>query len=143
MQEACSDLPPGGDNDQQYPLSVDVHPDAVSCLSNLVNGELQRYRAIVHIHNLREAERKRAKEDAEATLLESLDTYPTRVNLCKLVQFPPKLALIPVKPIFLDVAWNYIDYPGRTSQSPLPAASEAAKADQERPKKKGWFGFGR
>ncbi|GAB0132532.1 hypothetical protein EsDP_00000965 [Epichloe bromicola] len=145
VQQASSDLlqQPEDINDQQHPLSVDVHPDAVSFLSNLVNGELQRHRAIVHIHNLREAERKEEKEGPEATLLESLNTYPRRLNLRNIVQFPPKMALIPVKPIFLDVAWNYIDYPGRTSHSPLSGATAAAKADQEQPKKKGWFGFGR
>lgn len=145
VQQASSDLlqQPEDINDQHHPLSVDVHPDAVSFLSNLVNGELQRHRAIVHIHNLREAERKEAKEGPEPTLLESLNTYPRRLNLRNIVQFPPKMALIPVKPIFLDVAWNYIDYPGRTSHSPLSGAAAAAKAEQEQPKKKGWFGFGR
>ncbi|KAG5983807.1 hypothetical protein E4U43_006232 [Claviceps pusilla] len=135
----------GGNDQQQHPLSVDIHPDAVSFLRKLVHGELQRYRAIVHLHNLRDAERKQAREKGPApTLLESLDTYPTRINLRNLVEFPPKLALIPVKPIFLDVAWNYIDYPGRTTQSSAsPAAAETTNTSQEQPKKKGWFGFGR
>ncbi|KAG6008388.1 hypothetical protein E4U21_004593 [Claviceps maximensis] len=146
LEEAYPDSPPGsGDDQQQYPLSVDVHPDAVSFLRKLVSGELLRYRALVHLHNLRKAERKRAKEGPQPTLLESLDTYPTRINLRNLVEFPPKPALIPVKPIFLDVAWNYIDYPGRTKQSSdSPEAAETTNATvQEQPKKKGWFGFGR
>ncbi|KAG6031984.1 hypothetical protein E4U41_007358 [Claviceps citrina] len=166
VQEARSDdAPPEGSSSrsdqqqqQQHPLSVDVDPEAVSFLQTLVNGELQRYRAIVHLHNLREAERKEAKQRVAPTLLESLDTYPPRVDLRRLVEFPPKLALIPVKPIFLDVAWNYIDYPGRTSQpssSSLPDSAQAGQAarqeqqqqeqqqQQQQPKKKSWFGFGR
>ncbi|KAG5933525.1 hypothetical protein E4U53_000959 [Claviceps sorghi] len=152
LEEAYPDSLPGVSNDQQQQpssvlsvLSVDVHPDAVSFLRNLVHGELLRHRALVHLHNLRTAERKQAKEGPQRTLLESLDTYPAHVNLRNLVEFPPKPALIPVKPIFLDVAWNYIDYPGRTTNSSAsPAVAETANANQEQqPKKKGWFGFGR
>ncbi|KAI7665616.1 hypothetical protein KC318_g7010, partial [Hortaea werneckii] len=71
-----------------------------------------------------------------------------------LVQYPPKIQPVPVKPLFLDVAWNYIDYPGRTAE--VPAAKAAApgqdtqmangieeKPAVEQPKKRGWFGFGR
>ncbi|KAG5983758.1 hypothetical protein E4U55_007223 [Claviceps digitariae] len=147
LEEAYSDSPLESSNEpQQHPLNVDVHPDAVSFLRNLVSGELLRYRAIVHLNNLRKAERKQKREGPEPTLLESLDTYPARVNLRNLVEFPPKLALVPMKPIFLDVAWNYIDYPGRTTQpsSAAPSAdTDTAPTTQEQPKKKSWFGFGR
>jgi signal recognition particle subunit SRP68 len=58
---------------------------------------------------------------------------------------------VPVKPLFLDVAWNYIDYPNRPGQQPAVAAPESAsQMDVDEPeaapvqeKKKGWFGFGR
>jgi signal recognition particle subunit SRP68 len=64
------------------------------------------------------------------------------------VTYPPKLEPIPVKPLFFDVAWNYIDYPGRVS---LKEAATAPKAtvqpekgqEQAGQPKKGWFGFGR
>jgi signal recognition particle subunit SRP68 len=50
-----------------------------------------------------------------------------------------------VKPLFFDLAWNYIDYPGR-----LPPASvddklsdkSQATADDKKSGKRGWFGFG-
>ena len=52
---------------------------------------------------------------------------------------------IPVKPLFLDVAFNYIEYPGQTRKVNEKAVNgvvaEAAKVGEE--KKKGWFGFGR
>ncbi|KAK2612577.1 signal recognition particle subunit srp68 [Conoideocrella luteorostrata] len=150
IQDASSKVPLGAadsNQQQQQPLSIDVHPEAVSFLSNLVNGELQRHRAIAHIHNLRDAERKEANGEPEARLVDSLHTYPRRVNLRNLVQFPPKMELIPVKPIFLDVAWNYIDYPTREPQASTASATTAAaagkKAGEEPKKKGGWFGFGR
>jgi signal recognition particle subunit SRP68 len=77
-----------------------------------------------------------------------LHEYPVGgVDLTNIVEFPPKLALIPVKPIFLDVAWNYIDYPGREREAPKPAQAPAQEEGrQEEPQqatKRGWFGFGR
>ena len=53
---------------------------------------------------------------------------------------------VPVKPLFLDVAWNYIEYPGRTQQAkePEPEKVEVEEKKAERPQaKKGWFSFGR
>ncbi|KHN98146.1 Signal recognition particle 68 kDa protein [Metarhizium album ARSEF 1941] len=145
IQEASCNLPRGDDdiNQQQTaPLSIDVTANAVSFLSSLLNGELQRYRAIVHMHNLRNAEREAAEGDFDSPLISKLHIYPRRVNLRKIVEFPPKMELMPMKPIFLDVAWNYIEYPGKTRASTTaPGTSSAAK--EEQPKKKGWFGFGR
>ncbi|KAG5968671.1 hypothetical protein E4U58_001781 [Claviceps cyperi] len=130
-----------------YPLNVDVHPTAIFFLLKLLQGELLRYRAIVHLHNLRKAEREAAKKVPQPSLLETLDTYPTYINPRNLVEWPPKLALIPQKPIFLDVAWNYIDYPGRRKHVPEDEEEEKEKepekVGQEPPKKRGWFGFGR
>lgn len=93
------------------------------------------------MHNLRDAERAAGKGDMETPLVSRLHSYPRRVNLRKIVEFPPKMDLIPAKPIFLDVAWNYIDYPGKTSKPAAPGP--AGSGQEEQPKKKGWFGFGR
>jgi signal recognition particle subunit SRP68 len=101
----------------------------------------------VHIDNLR----KDGKEDAPAVgktpLIEKLHEYPVGgVDLGNIVEFPPKVALIPVKPIFLDVAWNYIDYPGKAPQAaaePAKAAASGKEPEQQQPTKRGWFGFGR
>lgn len=84
-----------------------------------------------------------------APLVESLDRYPLsgEVDLSHLVTFPPKLEAVPVKPLFFDVAWNYIEYPGR---SPLQAVqpqeevlTPSSKGEEKQETKKGWFGFGR
>ncbi|TWU76514.1 hypothetical protein ED733_007561 [Metarhizium rileyi] len=146
IQEASVNLSHGDDGDisqqQTSPLSIDVAAEAVSFLSSLLDGELQRYRAIVHMRNLRDAELEADKGDFDSPLVSKLHVYPRRVNLRKIVEFPPKMELIPVKPIFLDVAWNYIDYPGKT-HAPTTTPGPVGAAKEEQPKKKGWFGFGR
>jgi signal recognition particle subunit SRP68 len=46
----------------------------------------------------------------------------------------------------LDVAWNYVEYPGRApvKQETEPEKAPAEEAKPERPAtKKGWFSFGR
>lgn len=61
------------------------------------------------------------------------------------------MGLIPMKPIFLDVAWDYIDYDSKTqggkaaaAKAPAPVAAKEEQADKKQPPaKKGWFGFGR
>ncbi|GAO18193.1 hypothetical protein UVI_02036940 [Ustilaginoidea virens] len=151
VQEASSKIPPQTDNHHQRPLSIDVHPEAVRYLEKLVNGELQRYRAIVHLHNLRDAERAEAdaEEPIEPPLIKRLHVYPRRINPRKIVEFPPKMELIPLKPIFLDVAWNYIDYPSRkyaegaSGSAPRGSTADQPAAQGDQTKKKGWFGFGR
>ena len=72
------------------------------------------------------------------------------MDLNRLVDYPPKVKPIPVKPIFLDVAWNYIEYPGRGGKGAAAAAqpikSEGKteeKTDGKGTARKGWFGFGR
>jgi signal recognition particle subunit SRP68 len=84
-----------------------------------------------------------------APVVERLNEYPVSgtVDLKNLVTWPPKLKPVPVKPLFFDVAFNYIDYPGRARVS---AESEGEKTEVDerktegqKPAKKGWFGFGR
>jgi len=96
------------------------------------------------------------REEA-APLVERLDEYPAsgRVDLSNLVLYPPRLRAVPVKPIFLDLAWNYIDYPGRgggAMAAPVEGGNGrvngvddegASSKVEEQTKKKGWFGFGR
>lgn len=83
-----------------------------------------------------------------APVVERLNEYPTSgsVDLKNLVTWPPKLKPVPVKPLFLDVAWNYVEYPGRApaKQEPEPEKAQVEETKPERPAaKKGWFSFGR
>jgi signal recognition particle subunit SRP68 len=81
-----------------------------------------------------------------APVVERLNEYPASgsVDLKNLVTWPPKLKPVPVKPLFLDVAWNYVEYPGRApaKQEPEPPKVEETKQETPAPKK-GWFSFGR
>ncbi|KAJ6444498.1 signal recognition particle protein [Purpureocillium lavendulum] len=143
-QESSSKLPNTAQEANRAPLSVEVTSESVSGLEQLLNGELQRHRAIVHIDNLRKAESDEAGKGLQIPLLERLHEYPANgVDLSNLVEFPPKLALIPMKPIFLDVAWNYIDYPGKTGGAAAPAAAPEPAKEPAPQAKRGWFGFGR
>lgn len=75
------------------------------------------------------------------------------MDLQNLVTYPPKLQPIPVKPLFFDAAWNYIEYPGReideevAAEKGAKAAADGVKKETEpqntQQQKKGWFGFGR
>jgi signal recognition particle subunit SRP68 len=83
-----------------------------------------------------------------APVVERLNEYPSSgsVDLKNLVTWPPKLKPVPVKPLFLDVAWNYVEYPGRAPQvqEPEPEKAPVEEKKKEKPQaKKGWFSFGR
>lgn len=84
-------------------------------------------------------------------LIERLDEYPALgsggVDLTNLVTYPPRVEAVPVKPLFLDVAWNYIDYPGRTKTDGdrINGVGDGGvgKGEEKKEIRKGWFGFGR
>lgn len=57
---------------------------------------------------------------------------------------------IPVKPLFFDAAWNYIEYPGREVEESVEngvkgtsSVTEKGSEQNAGQQKKGWFGFGR
>jgi signal recognition particle subunit SRP68 len=129
-------------SDTTTPRNIDIHKNDVRFLHGLLKGELQRCRALVEIDNLK-AKTDSSSTRSHAPLIQSLSEYPGGgVDLENLVAYPPKVEPIPVKPLFFDVAWNYIDYPGQASHA--PQQSTAAEPPQPATqKKKGWFGFGR
>ncbi|KAI1881193.1 hypothetical protein JX265_000019 [Neoarthrinium moseri] len=125
------------------PLNIEIRDTDIEFLTNLLKGELQRCRALVEIDNLR-AKKDSSGIKSTAPLVQRLYEYPTEgADLENLVTYPPKLEPIPVKPLFFDVAWNYIDYPGQTPVASTKAEVSQQKSDEGTPKKKGWFGFGR
>ncbi|POR34600.1 Signal recognition particle subunit SRP68 [Tolypocladium paradoxum] len=142
---STSKLPQSRDATNAFPWNVEVTPEAVDSLGQLLNGELQRHRAIVHIDNLRKDGKDGAGNGVKGVpLIERLHDYPAHgVDLDNLVEFPPKMGLIPMKPIFLDVAWNYIDYPGKAPPE-TPSATPAEPVEEPAPQpRRRWFGFGR
>jgi signal recognition particle subunit SRP68 len=84
-----------------------------------------------------------------APVVDSLTEYPGsgEVDLSKLVEWPPKLKPVPVKPLFFDTAWNYVEYPGKSPAVAVAAtkgdAEGAKKEEAQQPASRGWFGFGR
>lgn len=133
------------------PPNITISPSSLTSLKSLLDAELQRYRALVELSHLSSSPQNASStSNTPSPLIERLSEYPSQpVVLTNLVTYPPKLEPVPVKPLFFDVAWNYIEYPGRETQEPAvveekreskPAGTAAEQATQ---KKGGWFGFGR
>lgn len=128
------------------PPNISVLPSEVTFLNTYLEHEVQRYRALVELSNLTSAA---SQTPNPQPLVERLHEYPSGgVDLGNLVQYPPKLEPIPVKPLFFDAAWNYIEYPGRQVEATPVTKPAVAKKSNEveqtaEEKKKGWFGFGR
>ncbi|KAL5611432.1 uncharacterized protein BROUX77_001588 [Berkeleyomyces rouxiae] len=134
---------------------INVTPAQMQALRALLDAQVLRFRALVHIDTVRATAASSEGTTAEGTtgqaqtplptqlpLVETLGEYPAAgADLNNLVTYPPRPTLIPIKPIFLDVAWNYIDYPGRASTVEIQTGAAEMQSDQQ--KKKGWFGFGR
>ena len=131
--------------------SIYVSADDAQFLLDLLQAELLRARALVDIEKHQPQPSASAKTSTLA-LSETLGDYPAgAVDLDNIVTYPPRIEAMPIKPIFLDIAWNYIDYPTKagaagSGATVQPAAAQAEAADSsaaEQPQKRGWFGFTR
>jgi signal recognition particle subunit SRP68 len=105
---------------------------------------VSQYRGLVELTKISAAQ-KAEKSRWKAPIVERLDEYDDDLDLKNLVHYPPTLQPIPVKPLFFDLAWNYIDYPGVTPATRDRDAVDGVKnaTDEKKEVKKGWFGFGR
>lgn len=148
--------PPPSNAQKDAPATLDIPTPTSQKLTTHLSSLLSRTHALVELHKLQSNSAIAAEKNmtSAAPLIQNLNAYPTpgtQVDLKNLVDYPPKIQPVPVKPLFLDVAWNYIDYPGRKSSVTATAApvvnGGAEKMDvDEKPqpeKKRGWFGFGR
>jgi signal recognition particle subunit SRP68 len=61
---------------------------------------------------------------------------PNSIDMANLVEYPPKLQPIPVKPFFFDIAYNYIG-----TDDSLRAPGQPAPVEEKKPEpvKRGWF----
>ena len=139
---------PSFETSANKPLNIEVSSTQASKLKDLLQGTVFQYRALVELQNLEAATSKAAAGNVYRPLVERLAEYPIgEVDLTKLVTYPPKLEPVPVKPIFLDLAYNYIDYPGRgpkSAEKNVHGMTEKAMGREEKKEgRKGWFGFGR
>ncbi|OIW32509.1 hypothetical protein CONLIGDRAFT_572006 [Coniochaeta ligniaria NRRL 30616] len=148
-QEALPVLSGGQNLAENSPRNIAVTKQDIVSLGDLLSGELQRSRALVEVSTLQKPGKAAGSKTAPLPLVERLSEYPSEgVDLKNIVVYPPKMDSIPVKPLFLDVAWNYITYPSKQAkpeQGGKAAASvkTTAGADEAKPQKRGWFGFGR
>lgn len=130
--------------------TLDLSTEALQALQKHTAALAARTHALVEIHKLEaNAATAAQKNMTSATpLVQRLNDYPTpgtQLDLTKLVSYPPKVEAVPVKPLFLDVAFNYIEYPGRAQRASVVEEKPAVNGVQEQgqEKRKGWFGFGR
>jgi signal recognition particle subunit SRP68 len=142
-------------SDSSTPPNITVFPFEASFLKYLLDGEVQQYRALVELSNLNNSPQQNNSSLSNGQpLIEKLNEYPSKaVDLENLVTYPPKMEPIPVKPLFFDAAWNYIEYPGReidekvaenvVKAAPVGGAEKGAEPQTAQQQKKGWFGFGR
>ena len=133
--------------------TLDISVETSTKLTDRVASLLSSTHALVELRSIEDATATTSAKNAvyAAPLIQNLNPYPapgTQVDLSNLVTYPPKLEPVPVKPLFLDVAWNYIDYPGKqgkpAKEKQKPVVNGVSEASKDEPqKKKGWFGFGR
>ena len=120
---------------------LEVTTTQLNLLTQYSQSLVSQYRGLVELKNISTIENGN-KSRWKPPIVERLDEYDDDLDLKKLVNYPPTLQPIPVRPLFLDLAWNYIEYPGRASAGVNGVAAD--KAGQEKKEtKKGWFGFGR
>ena len=148
LSSKSSSLESSSQPGSEKPPNIDIAPTEVKELRELLRSLVFQHRALVELHHIDSTKRTKASSAIEPPLVERLDEYPHGlVDLSNLVTYPPKIQPIPVKPIFLDVAFNYIDYPGRTSKVAEPVANGtpelASGTEVKKEGRKGWFGFGR
>ncbi|KAK7523474.1 hypothetical protein IWZ03DRAFT_397202 [Phyllosticta citriasiana] len=132
------------------PPNLEISSQQAKALQLRAQGLVTQYCALVDLQKLTKGGEKGGTVAAKAPLVQRLKQYPVEeVDLKNLVEWPPRLQAVPVKPMFLDVAFNYIDYPGRagvavTENGGGARLDEAAqRAPEEKPKSRGWFGFGK
>ncbi|KAK0746667.1 hypothetical protein B0T18DRAFT_369229 [Schizothecium vesticola] len=128
------------------PRNIHVHRPDVERLHALLTGELQRSRALYDIFSTTPT---KTTATQKAPLVARL-AEGGAVDLERIVEYPPRLEVVPVKPLFLDVAWNYIGYPDKAAGAKREGEikgqqGQGGGAEQEaaKPQKRGWFGFGR
>ncbi|OKL59498.1 hypothetical protein UA08_05406 [Talaromyces atroroseus] len=115
------------------PAKLDVSREEIQFLVTVSQGLEAKYRGLVSLDRL--SEKKQDPSRVQLPLSEKMDEYAVdSVDLNNLVPFPPKMRSIPVKPLFLDVAYNYVQYP---REKPDEAEAESTGT------RRGWFSFGR
>lgn len=139
------------------PLKLAVTKEQAKSLNVHLQNLTSHYRGLVALSQLsaNSAIASKAHLTSGVPIVERLEEYPPsgKVDLYNLVTWPPKLKPVPVKPLFFDVAWNYIEYPGRAKRAVESNAKDSDDGglekqpekgtEEQKPAKKGWSFFGR
>lgn len=142
MQEGVSE-----ESHRQTPR-LDVSTAQLKQLDTHLRRLVVQYRGLLELQRLSATDKLKMSGGREPriSIIRSLDEYPSDdINLTQMIVYPPKLEPIPVKPLFFDLAWNYIDYAGRTPIIANGTAGEKSSEttpEQKKETKRGWFGFG-
>ncbi|PYH79927.1 hypothetical protein BO82DRAFT_355923 [Aspergillus uvarum CBS 121591] len=128
------------------PPKLDISHNQISTLGSTLRGLVAQYRGLVTVEKL--SVEAQARSTTQRPVIERLHEFSgDAVDLKNIVPFPLQMQPVPVKPLFLDVAWNYIDYPRQSSVAQVtPQAQEEeeeATTEEKKGGRRGWFGFGR
>ena len=106
-------------------------------LRSQLEAEVARFRALVEM-DLIAAKADKTAIRGTGVIAERLDQYPEgKIDFQNgIVEWPPKVSPVPVKPVFLDVAFNFIEYPGDGA----PRAVADTKEEPEGKKGSGFLG---
>ncbi|KAE8145124.1 hypothetical protein BDV25DRAFT_165316 [Aspergillus avenaceus] len=121
---------------------LDVSRGQIHTLESTLRALVSQHRGLVTLEKISE---QQSKSITERPTIERLHEYPgDGLDLNNIVPYPPQMQPTPVKPLFLDVAWNYIDYPRESTISKAQDQGQAETATEEKKgARRGWFGFGR
>ncbi|KAK6343414.1 hypothetical protein TWF730_011003 [Orbilia blumenaviensis] len=123
-------------------------------LATELKSNVQRYHALAEMDRQTQQSTSPAqKQITKRPLIVALDVYPhTRIDELNLVRLPLAVEPVPVKPIFFDIAWNYIEYPGTEKEAATvvnePSATTPMEVDNDAKTEpaqqgRGWFRWGR
>ncbi|PYI06292.1 hypothetical protein BO78DRAFT_397244 [Aspergillus sclerotiicarbonarius CBS 121057] len=125
------------------PPRLDISRSQIQNLETTLKGLVAQYRGLVTLEKI--STDAQSKSTAQRPAVERLHDYAgDALDLTNIVPYPPQMQPVPVKPLFLDVAWNYIDYPRQDmpAQDKAPVQPETG-AEEKKGGRRGWFGFGR
>lgn len=131
----------GSTIDAEGPPNLDISRQQVQLLTSVAQGLVAEYRGIVTLETL--STKDTTKPSNQAPIVGRLQEYSgEELDPEHLVPYPPQVKPIPVKPLFLDVAWNYIDYP-RDAGATQQISGEQQQTPEKKGGRRGWFSFGR
>ena len=122
--------------------TLDITSSQASSSLSLLQSLTLRHRALVELDNINDIDSSKSG-NSQRPLIERLNEWPKsgKVDLGNLIKYPPEIECVPVKPIYLDLAWNYVQYTGEKRKMPESLADTVSSKEEK--KARGWFGFGR